>query len=289
MKLYYSPIWLVRFAFAVGLFVGIDRLRGEEQTVDWLAADAIVYTQHTKVNRLIGFNEFINSAASPGELPKKYRTFTWGGSVKESGTMNFVGTQRTYFTGVAQFTNGVFQNNLLRRQFRNLDSPSDEGDGSGGPYIAVGDGSGACWPVNRHNLLDEYPGTVGESLVVMTQRDVLSNTRRETRGYMNVAWSRVAFPCNLYDFQTYSDTFGSTGPISEELSLVSEPVLATDETLKGSFPNPVASLTYRMEDPALAGHGGPDAESIRGHDQHDDFGRHGDRDWRLGGRRDYRR
>ncbi len=212
-----------------------------------LTVENIDYREHRKVTRYHGFNEFQNSAdLVDGVFIKKYKTLTWSGSVKESGTLTILGTQRTDFTGTATFENGVLTNNLLRREFRNLGDPANEGDGSGGPYTVVG-AMGGCWPERYYNLLNEYAGTPGHTLPHVESTQVISPTRRDRFGHMGLLWSRIHLPCNLFTFQTPSDTYQSKGPVTEELSEPAEGEVIVDAYTSGYFPNPIASITYRME------------------------------------------
>ncbi len=234
---------------ALSVWTVLPGARGHEGDRSHVQAENILYTQVRTLTRYHGFNGFINPT-TPGdeELPKKFRTLTWGGSVKESATISFQGTQRTEFAGSATFAGATLTNGLLRRDFINMDDPSHEGDGSGGPYIVTGFGGG-CWPVNKHNLLMEFPGIPGGgTLATTTEIAVVNPTRRERFGHMNLIWSKIHLPCNLLTYQTHSDHYASLGPVVEELSDPAEGELVSETRLAGyhAIP-PVASLVYRME------------------------------------------
>jgi RHS repeat-associated protein len=211
-------------------------------------AESVIYQQLKVTNQYNGFNEFINTSGNgDGTLFKKYRTLTWSGSVKESGTQSYIGTQRTDFSGTAQFVGTVLTNNLVRKEYRNLNDPASEGDGSGGPYIVEGDGGGGCHPHSLSNLLNVYPGSPGQMLGTVTSTTVVSPVRREFTGNMNLFWSQIQLPCNLFTFQTPSDKYWSSGPVVEELSDLATPQLVSTQQSNGLIiPNPVATLTFRM-------------------------------------------
>lgn len=239
---------LRRLAFVVAFFAASFAFAGAGS--DRIAVENIDYVEHRKVTRYTGFNEFENSTEPvDGAFVKKYKTLTWSGSVKESGTVSILGTQRTDFTGTATFGEDGVANNLLRREFRNLGDPANEGDGSGGPYTVVGE-LGGCWPESHYNLLNEYPGTPGYTLHHVDSTEIVSPTRRDRFGHMALLWSRIHLPCNLFTFQTPSDTFQSKGPVTEELSEPAEGEVIVESITAGYFANPVASITYRMENNA---------------------------------------
>ncbi len=234
---------LVAIASALALTPAVRADSGNEL----IQVENIDYVQIRKVTRYIGFNEFQNSVdPADGVFIKKYKTLDWSGSIKESGTISILGTQRTDFTGTASFQEGVLANNLLRREFRNLGDPSNEGDGTGGLYTVVG-AMGGCWPERHYNLLNEYPGSPGYTMHHVDSSVVVSSTRRDRFGSMGILWSRVHLPCNLFTFQTPSDTYWSTGPVTEELSDPSEGEVTVDSVTAGHFAAPEASLIYRME------------------------------------------
>jgi RHS repeat-associated protein len=223
-------------------------LCANDATRNLIQAENILYTELRNVKRYHGFNEFINTTEpTDAGFIKKYRRLSWSGSVKESNTVAYKGTQRTDFSGAALFTGATLTNSLIRSEYRNLNDPSYEGDGSGGPYIIQGFPGGGCAPLNTANLLTETVGQPGTTLASITQTTIVSALRRETSGSMGLLWSRIHFPCNLFDFQTGSDTFQSNGPVVEELSEPAEAVVVTDTKSAGYFVNPTARLTFRME------------------------------------------
>ncbi len=231
-----------------------------DATCNLVQLEGVQYTERRKSSRYYGFNEF--QVPADGVI-RKYSVLSWSGSIKESNTTNFKGTQRTDFTGSVEYptltyqpeegepqdyTGAVALNTLLRREFRNLGDPTNEGDGSGGPYVVEGYVGGGCGPLNRYNLLTETPGIVGTIMQVPTQVTVANAIRREYRGHMGLLWSKIHFPCNLFDFQAGSDVHQSTGPIIETLSQLSKPTLPATETITaGYFPNATAGFFYRME------------------------------------------
>ena len=222
--------------------------QGADSTRNLLQTENIFYTELKLVKKYYGFNEVINTTTpADNGFIKKYRRLEWSGSVKESGTQSYKGTQRTDFTGSATFNGAVLSNGLLRREFRNLNDPANEGDGSGGPYIVQGDAGGGCHPLNTANLLTEFTGTPGSNVAASTQITIVGPTRRETLGHMNLLWSRILFPCNLFTFQTPSDTYQSMGPIVEQLSEPADAVIVTDTRTTGYRVTPTATLVYRME------------------------------------------
>jgi RHS repeat-associated protein len=236
----------VRFLLVVAAMATALPSFAQQPTRNLLPAESVFYSELRQTTKFYGFNEF--SAPAVGVLPKKYRRLQWSGSVKESNTLNYTGTQRADFTGEAMFTGQVLTNGLLRREFRNLDDPSSEGDGTGGPYLVVGDGSGACGPLNRRNLLNEFSGVLGLApIAVVDQSTVINATRREWRGTMGLAWTKIHLPCNSFDRQIGSDVFQSRGPAIEELSLPAEGEVVSNTRLEGYFVAPTANSTFRME------------------------------------------
>jgi RHS repeat-associated protein len=225
----------------------------------------ILYTEYRKGTRYHGFNPFTNNTSGGTGLIKKYSKLSWSGSIKESNTTNYPGTQRTDFTGTVEYpeltypgpdgqpvayTGPTAVNTLKRREFRNLGDPASEGDGSGGPYIIQGYPGGGCGPLNTQNLLTEFPGAIGTMMSVPTQIQVISATERRYTGDMGLLWSKIHLPCNLITFQTGSTLYQSTGPTAEILSGEPKGVPVAETVTRGYFPNATAGYFSRMENNA---------------------------------------